>query len=175
MPAAAESSAFTARIPLPPGPECLRIIAYLDASMTSAKGVEGSLAVQVRRADRLRQSILKRAFRGALVPQDPNDEPASILLERIRAARSSIKSGPLAKPRGKKTEETTMPDSKMPRSIAEVLRERKTPAPPEQLFKAAGYTVDTIDEFYADLKSGIDGGHILETRSKDDTILLQAR
>jgi type I restriction enzyme S subunit len=40
-------------------------------------------------AGRLRQSIRKRAFEGQLVPQDPNDEPASVLLERIRNARAA--------------------------------------------------------------------------------------
>jgi type I restriction enzyme S subunit len=38
-------------------------------------------------ADRLRQSVLTSAFTGQLVPQDPTDEPASALLERIRAGR----------------------------------------------------------------------------------------
>lgn len=51
------------------------------------------LAVQVeadlKRAGRLRQSILKRAFAGRLVPQDPTDEPAEKLLERVRASRIS--------------------------------------------------------------------------------------
>jgi type I restriction enzyme S subunit len=37
--------------------------------------------------DRLTPALLAKAFRGELVPQDPNDEPASVLLERIRAAR----------------------------------------------------------------------------------------
>ena len=37
--------------------------------------------------DHLDQAVLAKAFRGELVPQDPNDEPASVLLERIRAVR----------------------------------------------------------------------------------------
>jgi len=43
----------------------------------------------VRQAERLRQSILKRAFEGRLVPQDPNDEPAEKLLERIKAEKAN--------------------------------------------------------------------------------------
>jgi type I restriction enzyme S subunit len=39
-------------------------------------------------AESLRRSILKRAFEGRLVPQDPNDEPASVLLERIKKEKA---------------------------------------------------------------------------------------
>ena len=49
---------------------------------------EGALEARYHEAkahiDKLTQSILDKAFRGELVPQDPNDEPASVLLERIR-------------------------------------------------------------------------------------------
>jgi len=41
----------------------------------------------LRQTDAQRKNILKSAFSGQLVPQDPNDEPASVLLERIRAER----------------------------------------------------------------------------------------
>ncbi len=44
---------------------------------------------QLKRSDTLRQSILKKAFSGQLVPQDPNDETASALLARIQAEKSA--------------------------------------------------------------------------------------
>ncbi|WP_197168299.1 hypothetical protein [Neorhodopirellula pilleata] len=54
--------------------------------------------------DRLTPSLLAKAFRGQLVPQDPNDEPASVLLERIRAAKSNIKAkSSKRKPKSKAT------------------------------------------------------------------------
>jgi len=57
-----------------------------DLSLAEVLGV--TVADSQRRVPRLRQAILKKAFDGRLVPQDPNNEPASVLLERIRAARA---------------------------------------------------------------------------------------
>ncbi|MBO5679306.1 MAG: restriction endonuclease subunit S, partial [Bacteroidaceae bacterium] len=56
---------------------------------------------------KLRQKILDLAIRGKLVPQDPNDEPASVLLERIRAEKERLaKEGKIKKPKASKTSDT---------------------------------------------------------------------
>ena len=53
--------------------------------------MEQTIEESLQKAEALRQSILKKAFEGRLVPQDPNDEPAEKLLERIRVERESLK------------------------------------------------------------------------------------
>ena len=56
---------------------------------------------------KLRQKILDLAIHGKLVPQDPNDEPASVLLERIRAEKELlIKEGKIKKSKASKTSDT---------------------------------------------------------------------
>jgi type I restriction enzyme S subunit len=76
-------------IPLPPPSEQSQIIAEIERRFAVADRVEETVAQGIAESQRLRQSILKRAFSGRLVPQDPKDEPADKLLERIRAARDS--------------------------------------------------------------------------------------
>ncbi len=70
---------------LPPLTEQQRLISVFDQTMSLIWNIESSLSQHSGRAARLRQSILAKAFSGKLVPQDPNDEPASVLLERIKA------------------------------------------------------------------------------------------
>ena len=73
------------RIAVPPVAEQHRIVAEVERRLSVVQEVEATVAANLKRAERLRQSILKRAFEGRLVPQDPSDEPAAALLERIRS------------------------------------------------------------------------------------------
>lgn len=66
--------------------------------LSQASGSAGTLGGVLNHLD---SAILAKAFRGELVPQDPNDEPASVLLERIRAEREAAE--PRSKVRVKKT------------------------------------------------------------------------
>ena len=71
-------------VPLPPLAEQHRIVAEVERRLSVVAALEASVEAGLARARRLRQSILKRAFEGRLVPQNPDDEPAPVLLEKIR-------------------------------------------------------------------------------------------
>lgn len=75
-------------IPIPPLSEQVEIVAMVDRLLSVQQRLVDESQKSALRGASLRQAILKRAFEGKLVPQDPKDEPASELLERIRAARA---------------------------------------------------------------------------------------
>ena len=85
-------------IPNPSQTEVAEIVRRVEQLFAFADQLEAKVASAKSRIDHLTQSILAKAFRGELVPQDPKDEPASLLLERIQAQRAAA---PKAK-RGRK-------------------------------------------------------------------------
>ena len=76
-------------IALPPLQEQGEIVRLVDQLFAHADRIERQINNALASVNNLTQSILAKAFRGELVPQDPNDEPASVLLERIRAERAA--------------------------------------------------------------------------------------
>jgi type I restriction enzyme, S subunit len=80
-------------VALPPLEEQHRVVDAIASQISLLDDTEINLRQGTHRAERLRQSILKHAFRGKLAPQDSNDEPASVLLERIHAERTAKTNG----------------------------------------------------------------------------------
>jgi restriction endonuclease S subunit len=77
------------RLPIPAEVEQARIVAEVDRQFSFIDACERAVDAGLARSAALRRSVLKSAFGGRLVPQDPSEEPASMLLERIRAERAS--------------------------------------------------------------------------------------
>ncbi len=76
-------------VALPPLPEQDKIVSEVDRQLSDLVACERAMEAGVALSRGLRRSVLKAAFEGRLVPQDPSDEPASVLLERIRAERAA--------------------------------------------------------------------------------------
>lgn len=93
------------RIPIPIAPpmELQAIVGLVEALLSQIESQEAAIAVSLKQASAQRQNILKAAFSGQLVAQDPNDEPASVLLERIRAERLGRASSPNNHPSAART------------------------------------------------------------------------
>ncbi len=78
------------RFGLPSTEEQTEIVRCVDQLFSFAERLEARVSDARIRIDRLTQSILAKALRGDLVPQDPNDEPANLLLDRIKAQRAAV-------------------------------------------------------------------------------------
>jgi type I restriction enzyme S subunit len=79
---------YSIRVGIPPFEEQTEIVRLVEQYFALADTLEKNLANAKQRVDNLTQSILAKAFKGELVPQDPSDEPADKLLARIKAART---------------------------------------------------------------------------------------
>jgi type I restriction enzyme S subunit len=135
-------------LPLPPFEEQAAIVREVERRLMAADRLAATLKQQLTRAGVTRQSLLREAFVGRLVPQDPNDEPASLLLERIRATREAE----AQRPKGRRMSKLR---AKMKtagrRDLFSVLKENDGPMTPEQLFEAAGFEPSQVDQFYREL------------------------
>lgn len=132
-------------VPIPPAAEQTEIVRELDQRLLAANRLAATLEQQLTRVNAASQSLLYQAFAGRLVPQDPEEESASILLKRIRASCEA---------KVVKTKVKRMPKPKSTitrRPLLDVLRENKEPMRPEQLFTKAGFTPMEVDIFYREL------------------------
>ena len=90
-------------VPLPGMLEMRALMESVAMHLRSANDQEVAITASLKQSTAQRQNILRAAFSGQLLPQDPNDEPASVLLARIRAERAAREA--VKKPRGRKAHE----------------------------------------------------------------------
>ncbi len=165
---------------LPPIDEQVEIVREVERRLSAADRLEAALEQQLIRSSSTRQSLLREAFSGRLVLQDPTEEPASFLLKHIRAVRERE----ARKPRGKRMPKSRS-KSKVIRPLLEVLREHREPMTPEQLFMESGYQQEfedndcrqeIVDRFYEELRQHVGPqGPILERRPDRNTVSLELK
>lgn len=168
----------TLALPVPPLSEQERIVEEIDKCLSVIETTEITITNSILRAERLRQAILRRAFSGKLVPQDPNDEPAGALLERIRDERNNdantkrIQRKP-SEPR-LHGEGKSMKD-KVRRALWDVLKGAGKSLTPLELFNLAGFDAESIEQFYQELHEEVCvKKRILQLRPNDVNVYLEA-
>ncbi len=152
------------------------VVSVIRSADARADRVEAEAARARVLLDRLEAAILTRAFKGELVPQDPNDEPARVLLERIRIARAQElqpkpKRGRKAVapriPREKKSAMTKSrqdDDVKDKPYLAGMIGKAGGAMTAEELFRLADLPVT---DFYKQLAWEVDHGHVIDDANQE--------
>lgn len=90
QPKLTQASLNRLELPVPPVEEQQQIVSEVERQVSIVDAMERTIDAGLKRSATLRRAILDRAFRGTLVPHDPRDERASVLLERIAAAPGHV-------------------------------------------------------------------------------------
>ena len=157
-------------IPLPTKPEQAEIVRRIESAFGWLDRMAADHAAAARLLLKLDAAILAKAFRGALVPQDPNDEPASVMLERIKAEGAVA---PKAK-RGRQAHKTGSPKDlhTMAKNLEQVLAEAGDWISAQDAFQQCGIdgaaTTEKIENIYAELRKLDKAGRVEAESVNDD-------
>jgi type I restriction enzyme, S subunit len=149
-------------VPIPPRAQQIRIAIEVAERFSVIDRLLETIEVNIKRAERMRQSILKQAFEGRLVAQNPNDEPANELLERIQEEHERR-----AEEEAQKTMQPRIPKMSVQtgrKSLYETLKDAGKPLSASELFQQAGYAHETIDDFYEELREAVYESRTIRTR-----------
>ncbi|MEP4095801.1 restriction endonuclease subunit S [Reichenbachiella sp.] len=139
-----------------------KIVEILESQFSIIDNLEKTISSSLQKSEFLRQSILKKAFKGELINQDFNDEPASLLLDRIKKEREAfLKVEKERKSLDKSLNKKRRRMAKNLKHIIDILKESKEPILANRLWEDSIYK-DDIDAFYAELKTHIETGEIIE-------------
>lgn len=149
-------------VPIAPADEQREILSLLAQQLEVLNKQELSVAMGLKQVYAQRNNILKAAFSGQLVPQDPSDEPTSVLLDCIGAEREVRESQPKLRKMKIKKE-----ISAMVTKLKDVLAEAEDWLPAQEIFRRCGVVkgieTDRIEQIYAELRE-IDKNKLLLKR-----------
>lgn len=165
-------------LPVPPLPEQQEIVRRVADLFALADQIEARFGKAQSYIDKLTQSLLAKAFQGELVAQNPSDEPAAVLLERLKAAApvtvhikrriSTLPRIPRApKARSIMSKSRHDDDVKEKPYLANLLRASKTPLKAEDLFKRSELS---LVDFYKQLAWEVDHNHIRENPKRLEAV-----
>jgi type I restriction enzyme S subunit len=164
-------------LPLPPKEQQIEIVRRIETALAWLDRVSDEYTAASKRLPQLDASILQAAFRGELIPQNPHDEPASMLLERIEAEKE-------AKQVKTKTERKVAVGSQKPMkrgarmaNLIEVLKAKGDWVSASKAAQALGIgngaTSDAVEGFYNEMRMHLQNGDIeVERRGDEDWLRL---
>lgn len=165
-PAVRDTDVFNQIVPICSIEEQIFVTQELDEKYSIVQNLEETINQNLIQSESLRQTLLRKAFEGKLVGQDPTDEPASVLLERIKKEREEYLK---AEKERKKTEKPLYIKSRKMaeelKRIIEILKESKEPVSAKTLWQSSTHK-DDIDDFYSALKKHIESGEVIEMPRK---------
>lgn len=157
-------------VPVPPLDEAVEIVRRIEAAFAWLSRVGADQASASKLLPKLYTAILAKAFRGELVAQDPNEEPASALLERVKAKRSEQPQRSRGRASRKETKEGLMTLGK---NLEQVLTEADDWIPGQTAFQRCGIgdgaTTEDIERLYAQLRD-LDRAGKLEAEAVTDSL-----
>ena len=159
-------------ISLPPNDEQREIVRRVETLYSFANRLESRFEAARSRIESLAPALLAKAFRGELISQDPNDEPASELLKRIQAARSEQPEKPKRLKKAGRSKKTKKAEVNMlsrkdiqTNHLSSILTEQGS-LTSEALWSASQLD---IDDFYDQLKAEEEAGLLKERRKNGDS------
>jgi type I restriction enzyme S subunit len=162
-------------IPYPSLEEQEKIVGRIEQLFQHIDYLENRYKKMNKELENLKKNIFSKAFRGELVPQDTNDEPASVLVEGIRQEKEKLN---FEKQKQRKTKMATKTTKKQKtrRHLTEILSEsNEDHLSPEQLFDEAGFDESIVEPFYHELLSAIESEEIEEIRPDNTKVYLSLK
>lgn len=159
-------------VPISSPKEQIQILDEIESRLSICDQLGADIEANLKKSEVLRQSILKDAFEGQLVPQNPNDESASVLLERINQEKrkKNEESKEILKVRKKQSSKRRKREKMA--TLRDVLESTNSWMSAQELFRQCGIgdnsATDTIENLYLELRDFIKDGEVEVIRRDDE-------